>query len=240
MKLKLSLIAILLAGSLFSLSAQSELTVPRLRISASGGVGYLFAEGQETIGGVVSMEKVDKLNNDLRRATHLNADIHYLLKVGFGVGVKYIFQNTSGEASEIVIDPYDGIHYIVIDMGEEDYIHFTGLSIGTFSAVGNNQNLYLTSSLSAGYAWLRSELSMLGQNRLITGSNFAMNADIGADYRFHPRLGIGVVLGSFLGYFDQITITDGISSQEQKLDKNSRYNASSIHLSLGLRYYINR
>jgi len=240
MKQKLPIIAILLAGSLFSLTAQAVLDLPRFRISASGGLGYLFAEGQENIEGVVSREKVDQLSNDLRWATLLNGDIHYLLKEGYGVGVKYIFQNTSGEAPEVVLDPYDGMHYIVADMWEKDYIHFTGFSFGTFSAVGYHQNVYLTSSLSAGYAWLRSEVSVLGQNRLITGSNFAMNADIGADYRFHPQLGIGVNLGAFMGYFDQINITDGISSLEQKLDKDSRYNASSIHLSLGLRYYINR
>ena len=60
------------------------------------------------------------------------------------------------------------------------------------------------------------------------------------DYLFHPNFGLGVNLGYFLGTFSKVKITNGISTQEQTLDKNSRYNASNFHVSVGLHYYLNK
>lgn len=240
MKQKMLIVAFLLVGICSSLSAQVENRVPRLRVSTSGGLGYLIAAGEGNVDGVINKEKVDQLNNDLRWATHLNGDVHYYFGSGIGIGTKYIFHKTSGEAMEVIADPNDGLHYVVTDIWEKDYINYFGLSLGGISTIGNSDKLYLTSSLSAGYMWIRSELSVLYQNRLLTGGNVAMNAEIGLDYLFHPNLGIGVNLGSFLGHINKVKITDGTVTREQKLDKESRYNASNIHLSVGLRYYLNR
>lgn len=220
-------------------TAQVAMRTPTLRFSASGGVGFLFADTDSDLDGVLTTAQTDQLYQSLRRARHLSGDIHYLFKDQYGIGIKYIFHHTSGEENEVLVDPGDNLHFIVIDLRESDYLNFTGLSFGGYSAVGKHKRIGLTSSLSAGYAFLRSELSMIGQQLLITGGNFAMNAEIGADYRFHPNLGIGITLGTFSGYFRKVKITDGTQTQEQKLDKDEQYNASNIHLTLGLRYYIN-
>ena len=68
----------------------------------------------------------------------------------------------------------------------------------------------------------------------------ATNAEIGVDYLFTNNLGIGVNLGTFVGYFNKVKISDGTTTQSQKLGKEERYNASNIHMSVGLRYYLNR
>ena len=40
--------------------------------------------------------------------------------------------------------------------------------------------------------------------------------------------------------FNKIKINDGSYTKEQKLNKDSQYNASNIYLSVGLRYYLNK
>lgn len=218
--------------------AQLAMRTPTFRFSASGGAGILFAEGNSEIEGVITTAKTDQLYQSLRRAKQLNGDIHYLITDQYGIGIKYIFHHTSGEAEEVVVDPGDDLHFIVTGLRESDYLNFAGLSFGRYSAVGKRKRIGLTSSLSAGYAFLRSELSLIGQQLLITGGNFAMNAEIGADYRFHPNLGLGITLGTFNANFRKVKITDGIRTRDQKLNKDEQYNASNIHLTIGLRYYI--
>ena len=181
MKQKMVLVTFLLVWVCATLAAQVDNKIPRLRITASGGVGYLTAKGKENMDGFINKEKINQLEDDLRWATHLNGDIHYLFRSGLGIGAKYIFHKTSGKAEGVITnymevsDYLQQPHYTVTDMSEKDYINYLGLS-----------------------------------------------------------------LGAFLGYINKIKITDGTTSQEQKLDKESRYNASNIHLTLGLRYYLNR
>lgn len=237
MKQKMLIVTILLVGICSSLPAQVENKTPRLRISTSGGLGYLTATGEGNIDGVVNKEKVDQFNNDLRWATHLNGDIHYFFRSGHGIGTKYIFHKTSGKAMEVIANPYDGFHYVVTDIWERDYTNYLGLS---WAFTQNWDKLYLTPSASIGYMWTRSEASLLFQNILITGGNVAMNAEIGLDYLFHPNWGIGTNLGSFLGFINNVKVTDGTTTRKEKLDKESWYNTSNIHLSVGLRYYLNR
>lgn len=240
MKQKSFLLTLLLLCLSASLLAQAEYKMPRFRVSASGGLGYLIASGQDDISGVVNKEVIEKANNKLRWATNLNGDIHYLFNGGWGLGAKYLFQKTSAEANNVITDIFDNRHYQVSNFWEKDYVNFVGPSLFGYTNLGNNDNLFFISSLSGGYAWLRSEGSLLSQNVLITGGNFAMNTEIGIDYLFHPNFGLGVNLGYFLGTFSKVKITNGISTQEQTLDKNSRYNASNFHVSVGLRYYLNK
>ena len=241
MKQKSFLLTLLMMCLTASLWAQMvEQKTPRLRISASGGLGYLTATGQVDISGVVNKDVIDKANRDLRLATNLNGDIHYLFEAGWGLGVKYLFQKTSGEANDIIIDIQDNRHYNVMDIWEKDYINFVGPSLFGNSPMGSNDNLFLTSSLSVGYAWFRGEGSVLNQNVLVTGGNFGMNAEIGLDYLFTPNFGMGVNLGYLMSYFSQVKFNNGISTQEHTLNKDERYNASNIHLSVGLRYYLNK
>lgn len=138
---------------------------------------------------------------------------------------------------EVIANPYDGFHYVVTDIWERDYTNYLGLS---WAFTQNWDKLYLTPSASIGYMWTRSEASLLFQNILITGGNVAMNAEIGLDYLFHPNWGIGTNLGSFLGFINNVKVTDGTTTRKEKLDKESWYNTSNIHLSVGLRYYLNR
>lgn len=241
MKRKTITFTVLLLCLTTLLSAQIvEQKIPRFRISASGGLGYLIATGQDDISGVVNKDAIDKANRDLRLATNLNGDAHYLFDEGWGLGVKYLFQKTSAEANDIIVDIQDNAHYMIMDIWEKDYINYVGPSLFGYSPVGDNDNLFLTSSLSLGYAWLRSEASVLSQNVLVTGGNFGMNAEIGLDYLFSPSFGIGINLGYLMSYFSKVKMTDGVNTVEQTLDKDSRYNASNIHLSFGLRYYLNK
>lgn len=240
MKQKSFLLTLLWLCISASLLAQAEYKMPRLRVSASGGLGYLIASGQDEIAGVVNKEVIDKANKDLRLATHLNGDVHYLFDAGWGIGAKYLFQKTSAKAKDLIIDVNDGTHYQVVDLWEKDYINFVGPSLFGYSNIGNSGNFLLVSSLSVGYAWFRSEGSVLSQNVLITGKNIGMNADVGIDFLLNPNVGLGVNAGYFLSTFGKVKATDGTNTQEQTLDKDSRYNASNIHLSIGLRYYLNK
>lgn len=238
---KNTLLLLLLLCVTASLPAQIvEQKTPRFRIGVSGGLGYLTASGKNDIDGAVDHKVIDKLTSDLRWATNLNGDAHYLFETGWGLGIKYLFQRTSSEANDVILNPYDAVHYVVTDIWEKDYINFVGPSLFGYSAIGGRENLFLTSSLSVGYAWWRSEASMLRQNVLVTSGNLAMNTEIGIDYLFHPDFGLGVNIGYFLGTFSQVTASNGITTQKQTLDKNSRYNPSNIHLSVGLRYYLNK
>lgn len=156
------------------------------------------------------------------------------------LGAKYLFQKTSAEANNVIIDINDNLHYMVSDVREKNYVNFVGPSLFGYTVLGDNNNLYLTSSLSAGYAWLRSEGFVFMQNALIKGENFGVNTEIGIDYLFTPNFGIGINLGYLLSSFSKVKITDGNFTREQTLDKDSRYNVSNLHLSVGLRYYLNK
>src|SRR5690554_6371886 len=102
-------------------------------------------------------------------------------------------------------------------MREKDYINYLGLSLAAISAIGIREKLFLTSCYSARYMRWRREASLFYQNLLSTGRHVAMSAEIGLDYLFHPNLGIAANLGAFFGYINKIKITDGTTSQEQKL-----------------------
>ncbi len=231
MKYKLLILIILLLGIIISTSAQEDYKTPKLRISASRGLGYLTALGQQDSG--------DTSNNDLRWVKNLNGDIHYLFHNNLGVGVKYYFHNTSSETDDVIVD-IDPQHYGVTDILEKDFLNFIGPSFMSYKTLGKNNNFLLVSTVGVGYTWFRSELYTLFQNLLLSGSNFGMNVDIGVDYLFIPNLGVGVNLGILTSYFRKIKISNGTFTEEVELDKNSQYNASNIYLSIGLRYYINK
>lgn len=223
----------------FTLSAQTATTLPKLRITASGGVGHLFSEGSSEINGIVNHERVNEMTSGLRWATHLNGDIHYLFPIGLGMGVKYLFQQTSATVDGVTIDMDDGIHYLVSDISEKNLVNFVGPSLLGYTAFGNTGRFFLSSAVSAGYAWLRSEGSILRQNLLVTSGNFAMNADVGVDYLLHSSFGVGLNVGYMLATFSKIKITDGTNSQEQTLNRDARYNAGNLYLSVGIRYLLN-
>lgn len=223
-----------------TLSAQEQLKIPSLRISVSGGSGYLTASGGEVDFGAVNKEKIDRFVNDLQWTSHLNADVHYYIWKNYGIGVKYYMYKTSAEATDVITNLFDENYYLVGDMRETDYINYFGPSINEIIALGDNSKFFLNSTLSAGYMWWRSEASMFYTNTLITGGNFAMNADLGLDYLFNSNLGIGLNVGVFLGYIDKVKWTDGTTTREEQLDKDSRYNAANFNFSLGLRYYFNK
>ena len=245
MKQKLVILIFLLAGFTVSLSAQRENKIPRLRISTSGGLGYLTATGEVEIQGIINKEKVKQLNDGLRLATHLDGDIHYFFGSGYGMGLKYIFNKASGEAEEVLFESFDihdspsYPHYLVTDLWERNYINYLGFSSAQTIVLGNIDKLRLTPSVSVGYMWVRSEASVLRQNMLMTGGNVAVNGDVSLDYLFHPNWGIGTTLGAFIGFIDKVKLTDGTTTVEQKLDKESRYNVSNIYMTVGLRYYLN-
>lgn len=224
---------ILVIGIVISVNAQENEKIPKLRISVSGGLGYLTAAGQKDSG--------DSSNNDLSWVKNLNGDIHYLFHNNLGVGVKYLFHNTSSEAYDVILD-IDPQHYGVTDILEKDYLNFIGPSLISYKTLGKNNNIFLISSISVGYAWFRSELHTdeLFQNILISGNNFGTNVDIGIDYLFTSNLGIGVNFGVLGSFFRKIKISNGTFTEEVELDKNSQYNASNIYLSVGIRYYINK
>lgn len=241
MKQKLIVLAIICLWISASTFAQTEYKTPRIRVSASGGLGYLVASSESAnINGVINPDAINSANKKLRWAKHLNGDVHYLLNNGWGLGAKYIFQKTSTEVNEVIIELDDYVHYGVANIWERDYVNFVGPSLFGYSTIGNRNNLILTSSLSAGYAWFRSEASVLSKNVLITGANIGMNTELGIDYLFNPNFGLGANLGYLLTTFSKITITDGMSTQEATLNKDMRYNASNFHFSVGLRYYFNK
>ncbi len=240
MKQKLLVLFFFFATGCLSLSAQVAHSTPKLRVSASGGLGYLLKAGQDNIKGVINQDVIDKTNRDLRWGTHLDGDVHYLFPFGVGIGVKYLFQRRSTEVNDVTIDIYDGTHYVVSDIWERDYIQYAGPSLFGYIDIGNRDQIHLTSSLSGGYVWFRSEASLLAQNLLITSGNFAMNAEIGIDYLFHPNFGVGVNVGCLVGNIHKVKMTDGTVTQEQELNSNNYYNLSNVHLSVGIRYLLNK
>lgn len=226
-------------GNVYFLSAQSDYPTPRMRVSLSGGMGYLTATGKSQLDGVVNQDVMDKATKNLRIAKQLNGDI-YLLNSGWGFGVKYLFQKTSAEAKDLIVNEPYGNHYLVGDIAERNYVNFVGPSLLGYTRLGANNNIYLVSSLSFGYAMLRGEGSLFNHNILITGGNMAMNSEIGVDYLFHRNWGVGANLGFLLSSFNKVKVTDGIETKVQNLEKDARINLSNIYLSLGLRYYLNK
>jgi hypothetical protein len=229
-----------ISGTLFSVSAQETYKHPRFRVSASGGLGYMIAKGTTSYGsGDINKEKIKKFERDLRWSPTFNADAHYLLDSDWGIGAKYIFATGSAEGEGFIFDPYDAVHYQVGDVSEKQFINYAGPSFYGSHSLGSNENLYLISSYSIGYAWLRDETSLLMTNMLTTAGNLAMNYEIGLDYLFHRTIGIGVNLGGFLCHFRKIKQTDGSQTQTTKLEKDDSINVSNINLTVGIRYYIN-
>lgn len=229
---------------LFSLSAQVTDTrivqQPQWRFSASGGLGYKTAKGSSSDNTVVNKEKVTQFNNSLRWTPTVNADVHYLFKSGWGLGVKYIFNYSSANATDLIIDINDNAHYVVGDAFEKVYINYVGLSVCGNQWLDASQKYMLFTSGAGGYANLRDEGGMFMNNVLITGGTYAVNYEIGIDYFLNPSFAIGLNAGFFWANFYNLTRTDGIHSEKIKFDKNTNLNVSNINLTAGIRYYLNR
>ena len=89
------LLTLILSVITVAASAQTtEWHVPKMRIAASGGLGYLTASGQTDIRMIVNQRDIDKANNELRLAKQFHGDVQYLFDSGWGIGVKYLFQKT--------------------------------------------------------------------------------------------------------------------------------------------------
>jgi len=240
MKRKLLITVCLLVNLLFSLSAQTEFKTPRFRFSASGGLGYMIAEGNtSSTSSIVNTEKVKQFNDDLRWTPSLNTDVHYLFK-DWGLGVKYIFNTSSARTTDIIMDVSDNQHYVVGDVSENMYVHFIGLSVSGQQRFGNEDKFQFFASSSGGYARLRDESSMFMNNFLITGNAYGVNYEMGIEYFMNSNFSWGLNAAFFWTNFYKVKVTDGINTEVRKLGKKDNINVSNLNLNTGLRYYINQ
>lgn len=239
MKQKILLPTLLLLISV-SLSAQTEYKIPRLRISTSGGLGYLVAEGSTgDAGSIVNVEKITQFNNDLRWTPSLNADVHYLFK-DWGLGVKYIFNTSSATATDLIVDVQDNQHYLVGDALEKMYVNYVGLSVSGQYRFGREERFQFFASSSGGYTRLRDESHVLMRNMLITGNAYGVNYEMGIEYFLNSNFSWGLNTAFFWTNFYTVKVTDGISTEVKKLGREDNINVSNVNLTTGLRYYINK
>lgn len=239
MRLKLFFPILLLCISV-SLSAQTEYKIQRLRVSASGGLGYMVAEGSTGgAGSIVNVEKITQFNNDLRWTPSLNADVHYLFK-DWGLGVKYIFNTSSATATDLIVDVQDNQHYLVGDASEKMYVNYVGLSVSGQYRFGKEERFQFFASSSGGYARLRDESHVLMRNMLITGNAYGVNYEMGFEYFLNSNFSWGLNTAFFWTNFYTVKVTDGISTEVKKLGREDNINVSNVNLTTGLRYYINK
>lgn len=234
------LLTLILSVITVAASAQTtEWHVPKMRIAASGGLGYKTAKTPKS-DFVMNQDKMKKYSDDMRWTPMVGGDIHYLLKAGYGFGVKYLFNYSSAEVTDLIIAGDDSEHYFLGDSYEKMYVNFVGPSFCAYQFFGNHQQWMLFSSVAIGYAHMRDESGILFNHVLTKGGTVGIFYDLGIEYFLNQSLSVGLNIGVFSTTYHSITQTDGTNTVKTELKDDNVLSVSNINLNAGIRYYINK
>lgn len=233
MKAKIILL-FLLCASISTLDAANDI-LSKLHFNFSVGAGYLTVQSAvdpSNINAVNLTKYIEKLHSEFNP----QVDILYFPQKNTGYGLKYNFYSYSSQGQDFIFSSSDGIHNIVGDMAEKDFVNFIGPTIMFVSNSAPDNPLKFFLQYSLGYVSYRSETTMAETNLLITGESFGTSMDAGFHYYLTKNLSLGLKATLFYSTVSNIEIFDGINKEFKTLDKYNSINNSSVGLSASISY----
>lgn len=214
---------------------------PRLRLSLSGGAGYLFSSSEKAeesmVGWGLSGESANAYYKNLRTGMCASGDLAWMVTPRIGVGLRYKYYDTQA-ALEGLFDPQEGLYLFYSTYSEQIYVNFAGASLLFSEPAGSAQQLRIYAAIAAGVALYRNESESFPGNYLITGKTIGMDGNIGLEYFIKPFMAVSAELSAFYGSLRKFELTDGTDTQSVELEKENYENLSRIDLSLGIRFYL--
>ncbi len=237
---------LLTAGSALS---QSDIPVknnlqekasPKLRLSVSGGAGFLMASSKNAEQSMVSAgfttQQAKSYYRDLKSGYGGSADLMYLTNNKYGFGLKYKYFNTSS-GCEGFIDPQDGMTMLYGAFNEKIYVNFYAVS-AQFRKFAGNDRLSINASYSIGFVTYRNEAEYINNYLLFEGNNAGLDLGLEAEYKIHGNISVFANASAFYSSLSKMKISDGTTSATAKLEKESRENLSRVDISLGIIFYL--
>jgi hypothetical protein len=213
----------------------------RLRLGINAGPGFLLASSEEAEDSMESLGlepgQAQAYYSDLKSGFNADAGITFLITPDYGAGVKYKFFKTNAR-TEGFFDPGDGVNLIYSTFEEQIYINYIGAMFSYCYPMGDKNIFKLNLNFSAGLATYRNEAGYMGSYLLLTGKDFGMDACVGFEYFFKPKLSVVADLSAFYATFSKLKVSDGSSSSTLELEKDSYEDLSRLDISLGIRFYI--
>ena len=209
--------------------------LPKLHFDFSLGGSYLTVQtavNPSNVNAVNLTKYIDKLHYEFNP----QFDILYFPENNIGYGLKYSFYSFSSEGKDFIFGADDGIHNIVGDMSESNFVNFIAPSIMFLYSSTPKDPIKFFLQYSLGYASYRSETTMIETNLLITGANLGTSMDVGFHYTLNQNLSLGLKASLFYSTISNIEITDGVNKEVKTLDKYNSINNGSIGISASIVY----
>jgi len=224
----------LLCASISTLDAANDI-LPKLQFNFSVGASYLTVQSavNPSNENFVNLTKyIDKLHNEFNS----QFDILYFPQNNIGYGLKYNLYSYSAQGQDFIFNSDDGIHNIVGDMAEKDFVNFIGPTIMFVTNSSPENPLKFFVQYSVGYVSYRSETTMAETNILLTGESFGTSMDAGLHYCLTKNLSFGLKASLLYSTVSNIEIFDGLNKESKTLDKYNSINNSSVGLSASISY----
>lgn len=211
----------------------------RFRIAMQGGYGYRTASTKEARQNMInkgfSANVAKTYYRNLKQGIQGGGQIHYMFWEQHGLGIDYNFSYSKTSAFGNM-DPGDGFTRIYGSMSEDIYVQFAGVSWYAHQWV-LPARLKFYSLLSVGLAMYRNETRIIYSSVLLTANAMGTNLETGLEYFFSKRIAAGLGLSYFQSTLSKVTVNNGNSIQEVKLEKEQFEGLARLNFSTGIRIY---
>jgi hypothetical protein len=213
----------------------------QLHLSIMGGTGYLTGSTEQAEEDLESLGfKTDEIKSyyrDLKSGLIADADIAFMISQKFGVGLKYIFFESSC-SMEGFYDPQDGVNLFYSTFKEQIYVNYAGPFFIFHQSLRRDKSLMLNCTCATGLALYRNEAEFLKEFLLMKGKNLGVDASAGLEYFITPYFSLGAGFSAFSSTIKKMNVSNGIGTSVTELEKGEYENLSRLDLSLAIRFYI--
>ena len=211
----------------------------RWRIAFSGGMGYRLSSTKESKQAYLNQGfdalEVNNYFKSVKWGPKASAQIHYLFKQKYGIGIDYQFHHSSGSMTG-TIDPGDAVTLYYGKIHDNIYTNYTGLSFYSNEwLIQNKLNFYAQTSM--GLTLFRQENMSLYTPALITGKALGVNLETGLEYFVYKNVALGIHLNYFQSTISKIKVDDGNSTNTVELDKKQHEGLGRLDGGAGVKFY---
>jgi hypothetical protein len=205
-------------------------SIPRFRLSFSGGLSYLTSEMSDDI-----PDDFEGYYNELKSGKHITADFNYYFTEKFGAGLRYSRFRTSNSMDNIYITDHLGVTRTG-KLSDDITTSFYGAMFSVrFRNRNNNGALML--GASSGFIDYRNYAVMVDDLK-ISGSTFGHVFDAGYEIATGRNLLIGIQVSLTLGYLTTITVENGVEKEIIQLENDNFEGMNRVDFALGIRFQI--
>ncbi|MDR0537218.1 MAG: hypothetical protein LBH04_04110 [Tannerellaceae bacterium] len=170
----------------------------------------------------------------------LAADLHYLFKETWGVGLKCIHSWRTNDDDFLLGNSEDKLSFLVLGIDERMYVTYAGPSFKMQQWLGSNRRWMCAAIVSLGYVYYRDEVryapNLLGfDNSLITGETVGENIEVAIEYYTSPGVSIFANAGAFFANLRTLHFNSATTSR--RLEPEQPENISHLALSLGFKFH---